>query len=345
MFSPNTCPAPAAAGASKAAAKLATASADAQAALPPSPEASVESRLDARLQAHIWRASSLGASQLASPASAVSSGFAALDAELPGGGWPIQGLSEILCDSAATLEWRLLAPALRLLLAEPTVTGSSPASAAQAKRRSKPRVPMPGSRAGRSPAARHASHPLLLINPPLAPHLPGLQRYHLPAQRLIWLAPETPAQQLWALEQAIKANATAAILAWLPQVRPEQIRRLQSCAQAMQAPIFLFRPLAVAAQSSAAPLRVGLSPGPDWKLQLSILKRRGPLHEGVLHLPAMPADLGRVLTPRMLNLAQQSRPAAQRPTAIPVPATAPMRSTAEARHALARPALPARSPG
>ncbi|MFY7865161.1 recombinase RecA [Roseateles sp.] len=307
--------------------------------LPKRPEA----QLDARLQAQVWRASSLGAGSAASQTPAVSSGFAALDAELPGGGWPLQSLSEILCDSVATLEWRLLAPALRLLLAE--APGAAQRAATAGARRSRARMAAGASPLKRPSAAPHTQQPLLLINPPLSPHLPGLQGCGLPAQRLIWVAPETPAQQLWALEQAIKANASAAILAWLPQARPEQIRRLQSCAQAMQAPIFLFRPLAMAGQSSAAPLRVSLSTGPGWNLQLSILKRRGPLHEGVLNLPALPADLSRVLTPQMLHLAQQSRAALRPPSAIPVPVATTLHATAEARHALARPALPARSPG
>ncbi|MCV2366632.1 recombinase RecA [Roseateles oligotrophus] len=278
---------------------------------PPSSAAANSARLDALLQARVWRASSLGSSH----SMCVGSGFSALDAELPGGGWPTQSLSEILSDSVATLEWRLLAPALRLLLQ--TEAGKPPAASGNKKK------------AGRGAASRlsatHPERPLLLINPPLAPHLPGLQRAGLQPQRLIWVAPQTPAQQLWVLEQAIKANASAAILAWLPNAAPEQIRRLQSCAQLMDAPIFLFRPLAVQTQSSAAPLRLCVSAGPGWTLQLHILKRRGPVHEGLLSLPAMPADLAQVLTPRMLGLAL---PRAQHPGPIAV----------EARHALARPA-------
>ncbi|MCV2356681.1 recombinase RecA [Paucibacter sp. B2R-40] len=263
-------------------------------------------RLESLLRAQVWRASSLGSSHSA----CVSSGFAALDGELPGGGWPTQSLSEILCDSVATLEWRLLAPALRLLLSIDAARRPSSTAKPAARRPSKP-------------AALRAERPLLLINPPLTPHLPGLQRTGLPAHRLIWIAPETPAQQLWTLEQAIKANASAAILAWLPRATPAQIRRLQSCAQVMDAPIFLFRPLAMQAQSSAAPLRLCVSTGPGWTLQVQILKRRGPVHEGLLSLPSLPPDLAQMLTPRMLSLAQ---PQVQMPSAV------------EARHALARPA-------
>jgi protein ImuA len=264
---------------------------------PASPPAAANSaRLDALLRTQVWRASSLGAGHSA----CMTSGFAALDAELPGGGWPTQSLSEILCEGLAGIEWRLLAPALAPLL------------------RSAPARPP---KRGRT--EKHSERPLLLINPPLTPHLPGLQRAGLPAQRLIWIAPETPAQQLWTLEQAIKSNAGAAILAWLPRAAPEQIRRLQSCAQAMDAPIFLFRPLAVQTQSSAAPLRLCVSAGPGWTLQVRLLKRRGPVYEGLLSLPALPADLAQLLTPQMLSRGLPQLPA---PNAV------------EARHALARPA-------
>ncbi len=280
----------------------------------------------APLHAQVWRASSLG--EALSPC--VSSGFAALDAELAGGGWPTRCVSEILSAQHGNLEWRLLAPALRTLLNLPGQTTATPR---------RPR-----------PLSNSASRPLLLINPPHTPHLPGLQASGVPAELMIWIAAESAQQQLWALEQAIKANAAAAILAWLPQARPEQIRRLQSCALGADAPIFLFRPWAAQQQSSAAPLRVALSPGPDWCLQLHILKRRGPLHAGLLHLPALPAELAQVLTPRMLAMASPSpslnlkQVPAQRPTAAqPAQTTAVRPVHTSSRHALARPALPART--
>lgn len=250
------------------------------------------------LQAQVWRASSLGA--CASPC--LPSGFAALDAELPGGGWPTRGLSEILSPQHGVLEWRLLAPALRALLAP----AAPPATTGRRKRA----VPLKPSR------------PILLINPPLTPHLPGLQACGLAPQQLVWIAAATPQQQLWAAEQAIKSNAAAAVLAWLPQARAEQIRRLQACALGAEAPVFLFRPLAVQGQSSAAPLRLLLTPGTAWQMDLHLLKRRGPAHEGWLSLLAVPPTLSPILTPRMLALAE--------PMSASIPSEVP--------HALARPA-------
>lgn len=276
------------------------------------------SALHDRLQAQVWRASSLGS--CASPG--LASGFAALDAELPGGGWPTRALSEILTPLWGVLEWRLLAPALRPLLAAPpprTLPGRGKRAAT-------------ATTATASPPERRS---LLLINPPRTPHLPGLAALGLPPQQLVWIAAEKPQQQLWATEQAIKADAAAAVLAWLPQARPEQIRRLQACALGSAAPVFLLRPWAAQQQSSAAPLRMLVTPGTAWTLAVHLLKRRGPAHEGWLSLPSVPSELAPVLTPRMLALGDAALPSA---TPLTMPQLAP-RST---DHALARPAaLPA----
>lgn len=227
----------------------------------------------------LWRAASLGAST--SPC--IASGFAELDAQLPGGGWPTRAVCEILQAQSGVAEWRLLGPALRGLL--------QPAARPQPQQagRNKPR--------GATPALR----PVLLINPPHAPHLPGLRAHGLGEQQLVWIAPPQAEQALWATEQAIKANAAAALLAWLPAARPEQIRRLQAAALGCSAPVFLFRPLAAQAQSSAAPLRLRLAPGADWRLELQILKRRGPALDAPLQMPALPAALAGVLAPRLLQ--------------------------------------------
>jgi len=244
----------------------------------------------------LWRAASLGASS--SPC--IPSGFATLDAELPGGGWPTGMLSELLL-AHASCEWRLLGPALGALLA------------GKAKAKSKT---------------------VLLINPERMPHLPGLRQHGISPEQLVWIAPEPGRQQarqsLWATEQAIKSQAAAAILAWLPELRPEQMRRLQAAAQGSPAPVFVMRPLSAQLQSSAAPLRLLLATDSAWQLQVHILKRRGPAHEGWLDLPSIPTELDALLTPRM-------RAAPPGPSPAPTLPRAPQ----EPAHALARALVPA----
>jgi protein ImuA len=65
--------------------------------------------------------------------------------------------------------------------------------------------------------------------------------------------------------------------------------------------VFLFRPAAAQHESSAAPLRVMTTLGVDWELQVQVFKRRGPAHEGRVHLPSIPGGLSAVLTPRLLR--------------------------------------------
>ena len=56
----------------------------------------------------IWRGDELGAAD----AAVVPTGHAALDAQLPGGGWPVGALTELLQASAQAHVWQLLLPAL-----------------------------------------------------------------------------------------------------------------------------------------------------------------------------------------------------------------------------------------
>ena len=59
----------------------------------------------------LWRANQLAGSTLP----ARPTGHAPLDAQLPGGGWPLGGLTELFCAQAGIGELRLLAPALARL--------------------------------------------------------------------------------------------------------------------------------------------------------------------------------------------------------------------------------------
>jgi protein ImuA len=224
------------------------------------------------VESALWRGNERGAS----PAVTLATGFTALDAELPGGGWPTRALTEILQPRPAVAEWRLLGPVVKQV--------------------------------------RAAGKNVALIGPPSPPHLPGLR--YLGLDDLIWIRAETPAERLWTTEQLIKSNAAGLLLAWLPQGRSEQIRRLQVCAQGCESPVFLFRPIGAAHEASAAPLRLQLCFDVDWELRIRILKRRGAPHGDEIRLPSIPGGLERVLTPRLrkpsrLMEAKSSAPAAK----------------------------------
>ncbi len=211
----------------------------------------------AAVAAALWRGDQLG--------TAVStvwpSGFAALDAQLPGGGWPGHGLTEILTPHSGTLEWRLLGPALRPICA--------------------------------------AGRPVVLVGPPLPPHLPGLRFDGIDERQLVWVQANTAAERLWSAEQLVKAQAGGALVVWLPQARAAQIRRLQVLATGFEAPVFLCRPLAAQHESSAAPLRLRVRVDMDWALHVDIVKRKGPPLEHTLRLASVPGALADILTPRM----------------------------------------------
>lgn len=177
-------------------------------------------------------------------------------------------MTEVLLAQAAQAEWRLLSPALAQIVRQ----GGS----------------------------------VLLIAPPHSPYLPGLSREGLEEDRLIRVDARTPAERLWATEQALKAGCVSAVLSWLPQARPEQIRRLQACAAQHPGPLFVFRPAKAQVDSSAAPLRVLLNLGPcPHPLQVQIVKRRGPMLDQALRLshwprglmPLLPSSLPIPLTP------------------------------------------------
>lgn len=216
--------------------------------------------LPADIAQAVWRGGDLGRQA----GRVLPSGFAALDAELPGGGWPCGALTEVLCAQPAVLEWRLVGPSLGSVVA-PVVA---------------------------------AGRPVVVVGPPRIPHLPGLRHLGIDAAQLVWIQADAPAQRLWCSEQLLQSGACGAVLAWLPQARSDQIRRLQVAAAGSDTAVFLFRPEAARHESSAAPLRLLARFDVDWTLQIQLLKRRGPVHDGVLSLESIPGGLASVLTPR-----------------------------------------------
>ena len=214
-------------------------------------------QFSAAVAAAVWRATEIGSTV----SSVVSCGWAALDAQLPGGGWPCQSVIEVLCPQPSVLEWRIFGPALRKVVAD-----------------------------GRQ---------VVIVGPPKNPHLPGLLHEGLDQRQLVWIKADAPAERLWVTEQLIKSNSVGAIISWLPQARQEQIRRLQIHAQGCDGLVFLCRPQSAQHESSAAPLRAHVTYALDWELHVQVFKRRGPVHDGFVVIPSIPGGLTSVLTPRM----------------------------------------------
>lgn len=178
-----------------------------------------------------------GACLATPPAEGVKSGFPALDAALPGDGWPRGALTELLPEQAGIGECALLLPALAALGGEEEGW-------------------------------------IALVAPPWPLHAPAWQAAGLPLARLLVVQAQGQ-EAAWACEQLLASGALAALLAWLPQVHPGQLRRLQLAATRHPGPAWLFRPSRAAASASPAPLRLGLAPAPGG-LAVTLLKRRGP---------------------------------------------------------------------
>jgi protein ImuA len=172
-------------------------------------------------------------------------GHAQLDAELPNGGWPASTLIELLLQQPGIGEMRLLQPAL---------------------------------------AAIASQRRIVLVQPPHAPQIAAWSAWGLPHEQLLWLKTPHTADALWSAEQILRNGSCGALLFWQPQVRAEALRRLHLAAQASSVVFWMLRPLAAASQPSPAPLRLALRPEPDG-IAVEILKRRGPLADGPLHLP------------------------------------------------------------
>jgi hypothetical protein len=188
--------------------------------------------LEEALRRHgVWRGGSL-----ATEVATLASGFAGLDAELPGAGWPRQGLTELLTDERGIGELALVLPALARL-----------------------------TRAGER---------IVWLAPPHVPYAPALAAAGVDLANLLVLEPPGRQEALWAAEQALRAGSCHALAAWLPKARYVELQRLAVAAQASHAVAFLFRPLAAAAESSPACLRLALEAA-GAELAVHILKRRG----------------------------------------------------------------------
>jgi cell division inhibitor SulA/protein ImuA len=189
--------------------------------------------LEELLQRHcVWR----GGAPAVSGKPAVPSGFASLDAELPGGGWPAGALTEILAPREGMGELQLVLPALERLTAE-------------------------GKR-------------IAWLAPPHVPYAPALAAAGIRLEYLTVVRAPGRRDALWAAEQVLRAGACHALLAWLARVRYVELRRLAVAAESSPGLTLLFRSPAAASESSPAVLRLALEER-EGRLEAKILKRRG----------------------------------------------------------------------
>ena len=186
------------------------------------------------------------------PVRVVPTGHATLDAHLPGQGWPLASLTEVCQHQPGLHEWRLLGPAL---------------------------------------ATAAARGVCMLIGSPHVPHLAALGALGLRPAHIIRVQGQTPAERLWATEQALRCRDLGAVLVWLPQARAEQLRRLHLAAQAHQRDaggplVWACRPWDAQQEASPAPLRLTVAGRGRAGLDVRVFKRRGPAMEEAVRVPA-----------------------------------------------------------
>lgn len=178
----------------------------------------------------VWRGN-----ECARVAPAMSTGFAELDVELPGGGWPTGGITEIYAERTGIGEVKLTLPAAARL-----------------------------TQAGRW---------VTVIAPPHVPHAPAFAKQGVRLERLLLVNASGGEDNLWAAEQALRASCCGAVMLWQNVVHERMLRRLQLAAEGNGATLFLFRSARVTPASPAA-LRLHVSRA-EGRTIVRILKRRG----------------------------------------------------------------------
>jgi len=192
----------------------------------------------------VWR----GGAPSGAAAPAAPTGYAALDAVLPGGGWPAGGLAELLCDAEGVGELQVVLPALAALTA--------------------------------------AGHRIAWLAPPYLPYAPALKAAGVRLAGLTVVRAPGRRDALWAAEQALRSGAFHALLLWLPRASYPELRRLAVAAQAGPGFALAFRPPEAGCESSPAVLRMALEPAAEaGQPALRILKRRGLPLAAPLPLP------------------------------------------------------------
>ena len=192
-------------------------------------------------QHSVWRGGALAPAPPALP-----TGFAALDRELPGGGWPSGALTEILGRREGVGELQLVLPALAAL-----------------------------STSGRR---------IVWLAPPHLPYAPALAAAGIDLAQLSVVRAPGRRDALWAAEQVLRAGNCDALLAWFRDIRYAELRRLAVAAEVSRTFCALFRPAAAAHEASPARLRIALEPARG-KLAARIVKRRGALAAAPVLLP------------------------------------------------------------
>jgi protein ImuA len=197
------------------------------------------------LHPSLWRGTQLARAH----GRTVDTGYATLSAELPGGGWPLGTITELLLQQPGIGEMRLLGPAM---------------------------------------AAVSDKRPIVLIAPQQIPNAHGYAFMGIDPGKLMWLKAAKSSDALWSAEQILRAGSCGALVLWQQHIRAESIRRLLLAAQSSEMLFVVMRPLARAEDSSPAPLRLAVRAVAEG-VALELIKRKGPAAPAPIMLKLFPS--------------------------------------------------------
>jgi len=188
----------------------------------------------------LWRGKDfLNQSGISRKSLTLSSGHPELDGQLQGGGWPQQGLVDLLLPHAGIGELRLILPILETLT---------------------------------------QTNYVVWINPPFIPYAAALDALGVNVRNLLVVQTQTHEETLWSMERCCLSSGCAAVLAW-PEERKlniKETRRIQLAARSGHTLAIFFRPIDAVARSSLAELRLALRPVDNVdELAVDIVKRKG----------------------------------------------------------------------
>jgi hypothetical protein len=165
-----------------------------------------------------------------------SSGWAELDSILPGGGWPVGTIVELMPTATGIGELRFVLSTLARL--------------------------------------SRTDHHVALVSPPYVPFAPALVQHDINLEHLLVIDARSGEDTLWAFEQTLRCKSFGAVLAWCSSVKDREVRRLQLAAESGRSIGFLYRPPSAALESSPAAVRLRLHAS-EQGLSIDILKCRG----------------------------------------------------------------------
>ncbi|MCH9672676.1 MAG: translesion DNA synthesis-associated protein ImuA, partial [Gammaproteobacteria bacterium] len=183
-------------------------------------------------QSSIWR----GSHSSQNTGHYLSTGFAELDAHLPGGGWRLDAVTEILCDQQGIGELRLVMPALAKL--------------SQQKKW------------------------IVWVAPPHIPYAPALHGYQVELSQLLWIQAKSSSESIWAAEQSLSHPDCGATLLWASDINDRDLRRLQIASEGDQSWALVFRNSSARKGFSPAATRLVLY-SEFGRTQVHVLKCRG----------------------------------------------------------------------